>query len=184
MNTTEIFLLSLINQSPRYGYEIAQFLEDTNANLWINMSMPYVYRLLKKFEDLGWVSSRMVESANRPHKKVFAITPRGQKALAAELKKEKFGTDRIYFNMDVALAVYTITDRSFDLKALIDNEIKRIESELEQFNLDNPGDEQLSEEAVYAMLIIQHRIGFLHSELEWLKTVRSVLNNGVKARPD
>ena len=83
MNTGEIFLLSLINQSPRYGYEIAQFLEETNANLWINMSMPYVYRLLKNFEDRGGCLPDWWSRRNRPHQKVFAITPRGEKALAA-----------------------------------------------------------------------------------------------------
>ncbi len=180
MNTTEIFLLSLVGQSPRYGYEISQFLTETNANLWINLSMPYVYRLLKNFEDRGWVKARMVESDHRPNKKVFEITSAGKKALKEELTKERFNIEKIYFNIDVALAVYTITDKSFDLKALIENQIKEIEAELEQFNLDNPNNKKLSEEAVIAMLIIQHRIGFLHSELEWLKKVRSILNSRAK----
>lgn len=175
MNTTEIFLLSLIGQSPRYGYEIAQFLEETNASLWINLSMPYVYRLLKNFEGHGWVKARTVESANRPNKNVFEITSAGKKALNEELKRDRFGIDKTYFNMDVALTVYTITDKSFDLKGLIEKEIKQIEEQLEQFSLDNMKSKKLSEEAVYAMLIIQHRISFLHSELEWLKKVQSIL---------
>ncbi len=177
MNTCEVFLLSLISQSPRYGYEIAHFLEETNANLWINLSMPYVYRLLKNFEDRDWVKAQMVESDNRPNKKVFEITSAGKKALDEELSKDKFNVDKIYFKMDVALAVYTITDRSFDLKALLNNQIKQVEEELGQFNLDNMKSEKLSEDAVFAMMIIQHRIGFLNSELEWLKKVRGVLNN-------
>lgn len=175
MNVTEIFLLSLISQSPRYGYEISQFLEETNANLWINISMPYVYRLLKNFEERGWVKSKMVESDNRPNKKVFEITSLGKKALKEELSEERFKIENIYFNIDVALAVYTITDKSFDLKALIAKQIKQIEAELELFNLDSTKDNKLSEDAVFAMLIIQHRIGFLQSELEWLKKVQGVL---------
>jgi DNA-binding PadR family transcriptional regulator len=179
MNVTEIFLLSLISQSPRYGYEISQFLEETNANLWINISMPYVYRLLKNFEERGWVKARMVESDNRPKKKVFEISSAGKKVLREELTEEKFKIEKIYFNIDVALAVYTITDKSFNLKDLIVNQIKRIEAELEQFNLENTEDKKLSEDALFAMLIIQHRIGFLHSELEWLKKVKSVLEKRI-----
>jgi len=179
MNTTEVFLLSLIGQSPRYGYEIAHFLEETNANLWINISMPYVYRILKNFEDRGWVKAQMIESDNRPNKKVFKITSVGKKALDAELTKDDFNIDKIYFKMDIALAVYTITDRSFDLKTLIENQIKLIEEELELFNLDK--NEKLSEDAIFAMMIIQHRIGFLQSELEWLKKVRGVLNKKINA---
>ena len=181
MNTTEVFLLSMIGQSPRYGYEIAQFLEETNANLWINLSMPYVYRLLKNFEDRGWVKAQMVESDNRPNKKVFQITKTGRKALVEELTKGRFKIDKVYFNVDVALAVYTITDKSFDLKTLIDNQIAAIEEELEQFNIENANQEKLSEDEILAMLIIQHRISFFQSELEWLKKVRSVLNKGDKS---
>ncbi len=180
MNTTEVFLLSMVGQNPRYGYEIAQFLEETNASLWINLSMPYVYRLLKNFEDRGWVRAQMIESDNRPNKKVFQITKAGKKALSEELTKDRFKIDKIYFNIDVALAVYTITDKSFDLKALIDNQISEVEDELEQFNMDNMDNEKLSEDEILAMMIIQHRIGFFQSELEWLKKVRSVLNKGVK----
>lgn len=178
MNTTEVFLLSMISQSPRYGYEIAQFLEETNANLWINLSMTYVYRLLKNFEDRGWVKAQMVESDNRPNKKVFQITKIGKKALEEELTKGRFKIDKIYFNVDVALAVYTITDKSFNLRALIENQIAAVEEELEQFNIDNPDNEKLTEDEILAMLIIQHRIGFFQSELEWLKKVRSVLDKG------
>jgi DNA-binding PadR family transcriptional regulator len=181
MNTTEIFLLSMISQSPRYGYEIAQFLDETNSNLWINISMPYVYRLLKNFEDRGWVKAQMVESDNRPNKKVFQITKAGKKALDEELSKGRFKIDKIYFNIDVALAVYTITDKRFNLKALIDNQIDEIEKELEQFNMENMDKEKLTEDAILAMLIIQHRIGFFQSELEWLKKVRSVLNKGIRS---
>ncbi|NLW48089.1 MAG: PadR family transcriptional regulator [Firmicutes bacterium] len=178
MNTTEVFLLSMISQSPRYGYEIAQFLEETNANLWINLSMTYVYRLLKNFEDRGWVKAQMVKSDNRPNKKVFQITKIGKKALEEELTKGRFKIDKIYFNVDVALAVYTITDKSFNLRALIENQIAAVEEELEQFNIDNPDNEKLTEDEILAMLIIQHRIGFFQSELEWLKKVRSVLDKG------
>ena len=175
MNVTEVFLLSLINQSPRYGYEISQFLEETNATLWINISMTYVYRILKNFEERGWVKARMVESDNRPNKKVFEITAAGKKALKKELTEERFKVENTYSHLDVALAVYTITDKSFDLQGIIAKQIKQIETELEQFNLDSAKDEKLSEDAVFAMLIIQHRISFLQSELEWLKKVRSVL---------
>ena len=180
MNVTEVFLLSLIGQSPRYGYEISQFLEETNAKVWINISMTYVYKLLKNFEQRGWVKARMVKSDNRPSKKVFEITSAGKKALKEELSEERFKIENIYFDIDVALAVYTITDKSFDLKNLIAKQIKHVEEELEQFNLESQIDKKLSEDALFAMLIIQHRISFLQSELNWLKKVQGVLENSNK----
>ena len=180
MNVTEIFLLSLIGQNPRYGYEILQFLEETNAKFWINISMTYVYKLLKNFEQRGWVKAKMVKSGNRPSKKIFQITSAGKKALKEELSEERFKFEDIYFNIDVALAVYTITDQSFDLRNLIAKQINHVEEELGQFNVENAIAKKLTEDALFAMLIIQHRIGFLQSELNWLKKVQGVVENRTK----
>jgi DNA-binding PadR family transcriptional regulator len=172
MNNSEIFLLGLINQNPRYGYEIAQFLEESNVSLWINISMPYVYRLLKNFEVKGWVIAKQVESLNRPNKNVYEITEKGHAALLIATNKNDFGSDRIYFGMDVALGAYTLIKEKFDLGPLLDGKIKKINEELGQFDLDGIRNGEFSDEAVAAILIIEHRIGFLESELAWLKKVK------------
>ena len=175
MNNSEIFLLGLINQNPRYGYEIAQFLEESNASLWINISMPYVYRLLKNFEAEGWVIAKQVESLNRPNKNVYEITEKGRAALLIAINKNDFGSDRIYFGMDVALAVYTLIEQKFNLIPLIDEKIKKINEELGQFDLEGIQNAEITDDAVKAILIIEHRISFLESELGWLKKVRATL---------
>jgi DNA-binding PadR family transcriptional regulator len=175
MNNSELFLLGLINQSPRYGYEIAQFLEESNASLWINISMPYVYRLLKNFETEGWVIAKQVESFNRPNKNVYEITANGRVALFEAIRKNDFGSDRIYFGMDVALAAYTLIVQKFNLVPLIDEKIKKTNEELGQFNLEGIRNAELTDDAVAAILIIEHRISFLQSELGWLKKARVTL---------
>jgi DNA-binding PadR family transcriptional regulator len=175
MNNSEIFLLGLINQNPRYGYEIAQFLEESNASLWINISMPYVYRLLKNFETEGWVLAKQVESFNRPNKNVYEITEKGHTALISAINQNDFGSDRIYFGMDVALAANTLIKEKFNLVPIIDEKIKRIHEELGQFDLEGIRNAELTDDAVAAILIIEHRITFLQSELDWLKKVKSTL---------
>ena len=169
MNISEIFLLSLISQTPRYGYEIAHFLEETNASLWVNISMPYVYRLLKNFEDHEWVVVKAVESTNnRPNKYIYEITEAGRHALLENLTTDKFVNDKVFFDMDVALAVHTIIGKNFNLLDAVESRILKIEDEIDSFNVDSIEKPDLSEEAAMAMLIIEHRICFLHSELEWL----------------
>lgn len=176
MNNSEIFLLSLIRQNPRYGYEISQFLYESNAGLWINISMPYVYRLLKHFEEEGWVTVRQVQSVNRPNKNVYEITPQGLKALDEAIHKKDFGADRIYFGMDVALAVYTLMEQGFDLIPLLDKELQRIREELEQFDMEGIKNAEATDEAMAAILIIEHRISFLQAESAWLLKVREKLS--------
>ncbi|MCL6589899.1 MAG: PadR family transcriptional regulator [Firmicutes bacterium] len=182
MNNSELLLLSLINQQPRYGYQIAQFLAETNAHLWVNVSMPYVYRLLKNFAARGWVTARTVESTNnRPNKTIYEITKKGQAALSEKLAELKFSSDKIYFGMDVAMAVYTITGGIFNLPALIQTQINHIETELAQYEHIQFEPIELTAEAAMARLIIEHRIFFLQSELEWLKkafTKLSEMENG------
>lgn len=175
MNNSEIFLLSLINQSPRYGYEISQFLEETNANLWINISMPYVYRLLNGFNDKGMVSCKSVPSENRPNKNVYQITPKGRLILSKAIKEKGFSNDRVFFGMDVALAVYAITNKSFNLRAIVAEQIKKTKEALDQFDLENTSDEVLTDEGSMAVLIIRHHLKFYESELEWLTKVQEFL---------
>jgi DNA-binding PadR family transcriptional regulator len=179
MNNSEIFLLGLINQSPRYGYEIARFLEESNASLWLNISMPYVYRLLKHFNEQGWVSSQVVESGNnRPNKNVYQITEQGREVLFTALTTGQFSLERVFFGMDVVLAVYTITGGNFQLADLVQTQIDKNEAELKRFNLNRPPKSELTSEAEIAMLIIEHRIEFLKSELEWLKKVKATVAAG------
>ena len=175
MNNSEIFLLSLINQSPRYGYEIAQFLEETNAGLWINISMPYVYKLLKSFEERGLVSTRVMESKNRPNRTVYEITTQGRRALVENLQTGEFIDDKIYFSSDVALAISAITNIDFNLSQLINHQIQRVQAELKQFDILAMEDDEVAPDVKMAHLIIEHRIVFLRSELEWLQKVQETI---------
>lgn len=177
MNNSEIFLLSLINQSPRYGYEIAQFLEESNAGLWLNISMPYVYRLLKHFSEQGWVVSQLMESdGHRPHKNVYQITEKGSSVLEHALSEGKFSLERTFFPIDVVLAVYAINGKNLNIQRLIEKQIERTKEELGQFHLDDVPKSELSVEASIAVMIIEHRIQFFKSELEWLYKVKSLFS--------
>lgn len=175
MNNSEIFLLSLINQSPRYGYEISQFLEETNAGIWINISMPYVYRLLKSFEERGLVSTQIVESKNRPNRTIYQITTQGRKMLIDNLNAGEFITDKIYFSFDVALAISAITNIDFNLPQLIAAQIQRVKTELEQFDLQAMPALEVATDEKMAHLIIEHRIIFLRAELQWLQKVQTTI---------
>jgi DNA-binding PadR family transcriptional regulator len=181
MNNSEIFLLGLINQSPRYGYEIAQFLAESNAGLWINISMPYVYRLLKGFEEDGLVSATVVESKNRPNRTMYQITDKGRNTLIDNLKAGQFINDKIYFSSDVALAVAAITNIDFDLPRIIAAQIKKVKEELDLFDLKAMEGSELSADVKMAHLIIEHRLFFLRAELEWLGKVQDTMAAMVKS---
>jgi DNA-binding PadR family transcriptional regulator len=175
VNNSELFLLSLINQNPRYGYEIAQFLEESNAGLWINISMPYVYKLLKSFEERGLVSTQVVVSKNRPNRTMYQITAEGHAALLNNLKKGQFIEDKIYFSSDLALAISAITNIDFNLPHLIADQIERVKAELDQFDLQVMEEPEVAPDVKMAHLIIEHRVVFLKAELEWLKKVQETI---------
>lgn len=181
MNNSEIFLLSLINQSPRYGYEIAQFLEESNAGLWINISMPYVYKLLKSFEQSGLVSTQIVASKNRPNRTMYQITAQGRETLLDNLRTGQFIEDKVYFSSDVALAISAITNIDFNLPQLIASHINRVKEELDQFDLQVMEDQEVTADVKLAQLIIEHRIVFLKAELEWLKKVQKTVGIELRA---
>lgn len=81
MTNTELAILSLIAEEPRYGYEIEQVIEQRGMRNWTEIGFSSIYYLLKKLETSGWIESFSEAAEGRgPARKVYRITPDGWKA--------------------------------------------------------------------------------------------------------
>ena len=79
MTNGEFAILSLIVEKPRHGYEIEGVIEQRGMREWTEIGFSSIYYLLKKLEADGLVHSRL-ESAYKPARKVYSITPEGEAA--------------------------------------------------------------------------------------------------------
>lgn len=74
-----LLALTLIAEKDSYGYQLTERL----SALGLDVTTGLVYPLLSRLERDGLVSARMVQSANGPPRKYFALTPAGMSAREA-----------------------------------------------------------------------------------------------------
>ena len=76
-------LTTLDAMGPLHGYGIARRIEQMSGNE-IQMNQGTLYPALVKLEQQGWIKARWGLSENNRKAKFYAITPRGERQLAAE----------------------------------------------------------------------------------------------------
>jgi len=69
-----------------YGYQINELI-DSHFDLVVNITKPTAYRLLSKMAEDGWIVSREETIGNRPPRKIFSITPQGERAFQELLQR-------------------------------------------------------------------------------------------------
>ncbi|MDB5473947.1 MAG: PadR family transcriptional regulator [Devosia sp.] len=77
--------LSILYEGEATGYEIRRLCVEGECSYFIEASYGSIYPALAKLEDEGLVTSRIEPQDGKPAKKVYAITPAGRNAFAAEL---------------------------------------------------------------------------------------------------
>jgi transcriptional regulator len=79
----EMLLLSLLSDQPRHGYEIGKLIEARSGGT-IQFHVSSLYPVLMRMEKRGWISGRWVEKEGQRRRRFYRLTPRGQRALAAQ----------------------------------------------------------------------------------------------------
>lgn len=79
--SAEVLILSLLEERPRHGYEIAQLIEtQSNAELVLNTAT--LYPTLHALEKRGLIKGRWVESPGIRRRRHYHITAAGRTTLA------------------------------------------------------------------------------------------------------
>ena len=81
MKNADLAILGLIVEQPRYGYEIAQVIEERMMRDWTEIGFSSIYHILGRLEKNGYVEGRLQVSAGRgPARKVYEVTADGRAA--------------------------------------------------------------------------------------------------------
>ena len=107
-------VLELLDEKPRYGYEILKEIEEISGGHW-EPSYGSVYPILYKFEDEGW--AERIEREDEPDRKYFELTESGRDHLE-EKRVESGGKAKDF--ADVILGFYHVyvafaTDDRFEV---------------------------------------------------------------------
>lgn len=83
--TLDLLILRSLDQAPRHGYGMAQWLEETSRGL-LRIEQGSLYPALYRMEDRGWISARWGLTDLKRKAKFYRLTARGREQLEAEEK--------------------------------------------------------------------------------------------------
>lgn len=86
MTNSELALLSLINESPRHGYEIEQLIRERGMRNWTELAFSSIYYVLGRLVKQGYAISEFRPGLDgRPNRKIYTATSSGRAALKENL---------------------------------------------------------------------------------------------------
>ena len=81
--SAELLILSLIEDTPRHGYEIGKMIETRSAGV-VKFNVASLYPLLYRLEKRGWMQGRWVEKAGQRRRRYYKISAEGKKVLESQ----------------------------------------------------------------------------------------------------
>jgi transcriptional regulator len=81
--STEMLILSLLEDQARHGYEIGKLIEARSGGR-LTFALPTLYPTLLRLENRGWIKGRWVEKAGQRERCFYRLTPEGRRVLRAQ----------------------------------------------------------------------------------------------------
>jgi PadR family transcriptional regulator, regulatory protein PadR len=79
--TAELAVLSVLEEGPRHGYELARRIEEQTEGS-LRFTLAALYPLLYRMEKRGWVRGAWQTSQSGRRRRCYQLTPAGRKKLA------------------------------------------------------------------------------------------------------
>jgi DNA-binding PadR family transcriptional regulator len=145
-----------------HGYQLHEVI-DSHLGVDVQLTKPTAYRLLSHMAEDGWVSFQEEQEGNRPPRRVYAITPRGEAAFQRLLRENLAHYQPSDYTCQIGLAFLDELSATEALPLLY-----RRRAGMEELlsstrgHCQHPGGLQL---------MLEHRVHLLAAELGWLEHV-------------
>jgi transcriptional regulator len=81
--STELLVLSLVEERARHGYELGRLIEQRSGGV-VQLHVASLYPLLYRLERRGWVAGRWLEKPGERRRRFYRLTPEGRKVLRTQ----------------------------------------------------------------------------------------------------
>lgn len=81
--STEMLILSLVEERARHGYEIGKLIEQRSGRR-LTFALPTLYPTLLRLESRGLIKGRWVEKAGERERCFYRLTPEGRRVLVEQ----------------------------------------------------------------------------------------------------
>ncbi len=158
----KLLLLGLLRRQGMHGYQLFEFI-DRDMAVCTDLKKPTAYYLLNKMAEDGWIAETLEQEGNRPPRRVYRLTPRGETEFQRLLHANLASNPPVYFPGDIGLAFLDSLD-PLQAHTLLRQRRQTLAGELE-------GAKDVPAHAGSLHLVIEHRARHLRAELEWLDEV-------------
>jgi DNA-binding PadR family transcriptional regulator len=153
-------LLALLAKEPSHGYELRARLHDALGPLQDALNAGQVYVTLTRMEKAGLVTSEHVGQADRPDRKVYALTPAGQQRVQDWLADLSWGKPTDFHLKLIASSAARLAD-PVELIDAQRRELLRRLADAQRAALEQP-------DRSYAALLLEGVVLRLEADLRWL----------------
>jgi DNA-binding PadR family transcriptional regulator len=160
----EVLLLGALARAPMHGYELKLELRYKHVEWWAKCDHGHLYAALTRLEQARYIK-QVRRAGGRATQRVFAITAAGRKRLLDALEQLAARDDTTYFDIDVFLSACHLLDREHVLALL---EARRAAVAAKAVAADELEQSMRPYVPPVGRLIMEHRVGYLHREEEFL----------------
>jgi len=124
MSKSDMVVLGFLNIKPMYGYEIIQFVQQRQLDVWAGIKMPSVYKALHRLEKKDYIEGKQITEGNNPPRTVYSQTKAGKKYFRTVL--EHYLNQKNLLSQDFWLTISFIY-KNIDRNCLVQSIDRKIE---------------------------------------------------------
>jgi DNA-binding PadR family transcriptional regulator len=98
LSAINLTLLGLVIPAPISAYDLAKFVEQHELKDIVRLSIPAIYKNMKKLEKQGYLSSTSVKHGEMPEKTVYNVTENGKQLFYALM--ERYAEEKINYHFE------------------------------------------------------------------------------------
>jgi DNA-binding PadR family transcriptional regulator len=172
MNEHELLLLGLLVNQSQHGYQLNEFIERDLGHL-TNMKKGNAYATLGRLEKEGFVKVVITQEGNRPQRKVYSITPSGEKKFFELLRNNLSNSERMVFAGDVGIMFMDHLARAEVIECLA-GRLAQVKAKLAEH-----AGAPMHGHGIGVDLALQHVLHMQRAEVSWLEEVLEKLQGQV-----
>jgi DNA-binding PadR family transcriptional regulator len=158
----KLLLLGLLRQQEMHGYQLYEFI-DRYLSTCTDMKKSTAYFLLNKMGQDDWIAEEISQEGNRPPRRVYRLTTRGEVAFQQMLRENLTGYEPARFAGDVGIAFIDELEPEESLALLAERREKMLAAqEAVKTAPDHSGSLQW---------VVEHQKNHLAAELDWIDKV-------------
>jgi DNA-binding PadR family transcriptional regulator len=168
--SVRLVLLGLLQDGPKYGYELKQIIEEHMGD-WTSIAFGSIYFALDKLSNEKFIEKVGVEqSGSRPSRSVYELTQSGRDEFYQMLRQSWQTTERQYFDLDICLFFMDHLSRE-EIHGYLEHRKQELARQLGYLNVHEI--EQMSDPQIppQARAIFSHSRMHIQAEYDWVQQV-------------